>query len=784
MADSSASSKAASQSPNANSSAKSHMAGGRQRIISSCLTCRRRKVKCDHVHPICGACNRGSHICTYATDQQVTSQTGSGRVGKSSFPSNGKVPRGVDVQARLDRLELLLEKAVSGQATATPRGSNHSNINFERQREPESQISPSSNSQSSHGAGMSSDNHNGTLLLDEGQSQFVSSLHYALLADEIQDIKALLGDKSEDERETPTGINLVHLLSLGRAKIGSTLQAFLPQSQEHQDALLEIYFLNVDPMVRITHKPTLLRRFSLYIEETHPIPFAVFYAAVNSLPPHICEEKFGESKDELLGRFELGVEISLARENYLTTSSLEVLQGFVLWLTCITKEDNMGKAWALLGIAIRIALNQGLHRDPSLFPVGSMDTVTIELRRRMWHQVSHLEYRAAECKGQEPSIRDEDFTTMMPRNIEDEDLIEGASPGPTAYDEERCTSITFQLVRFAGMRTLRRIVQNTYRLERRMLESNLQGAAGPDPVCELQQIYEQIKVMVDDLHEENQRKFLRYCNPEVPLQRLSLGLASLLEWRCYLLFWLRMPRAYRDIVFSGDIRKSIFEKSVNCVETLNGASVDVDATRFHWHIGGHAAFQAIMHILSELRNPLFECPDRQRALRALKMSRLLKEDNTTKAWAVVKNMIDKVLGEQFDPHRSQSESSPVSYITPQSVPNSKPMGANFSSYVDRIPAYAYQHPVSPSSRQISLTSQPMQTMQTMQPVNSIQTMPPELNPQFTWDDINLNMIAGDTPLQNPEMPEFDWGFWGDTVNFNDPAAVSYPMDTDITYVPF
>lgn len=107
-----------------------------------------------------------------------------------------------------------------------------------------------------------------------------------------------------------------------------------------------------------------------------------------------------------------------------------------------------------------------------------MDTVTIELRRRMWHHVCHLEWRAAECKGQEPGIRDEDFTTMMPRNIDDEDLVEGASPGPSPYDEERCTSMTFQRIRFAGMRVFRRIVQSTYRLERQMLESNLQVSCG------------------------------------------------------------------------------------------------------------------------------------------------------------------------------------------------------------------------------------------------------------------------------------------------------------------
>jgi hypothetical protein len=33
------------------------------------------------------------------------------------------------------------------------------------------------------------------------------------------------------------------------------------------------------------------------------------------------------------------------------------------------------------------------------------------------------------------------------------------------------------------------------------------------------------------------------------------------------------------------ISYSIFEKSVNCIETINGASVDADAARFQWHIG-------------------------------------------------------------------------------------------------------------------------------------------------------------------------------------------------------
>jgi hypothetical protein len=145
---------------------------------------------------------------------------------------------------------------------------------------------------------------------------------------------------------------------------------------------------------------------------------------------------------------------------------------------------------------------------------------------------------------------------MMPRNIADDELVEGASPGIAPYDEGKFTEITFQLVRFVGMRTLRRLIKSTYRLERRMLESGLLGTSGPDPAHELQAMFEDIRAQVDAMHHENHRKYLRFCDPEIAIQRLTLGLASLLEWRCYLLFWLRMPRIYRDVVFSNDIRRT------------------------------------------------------------------------------------------------------------------------------------------------------------------------------------------------------------------------------------
>ena len=148
-----------------------------------------------------------------------------------------------------------------------------------------------------------------------------------------------------------------------------------------------------------------------------------------------------------------------------------------------------------------------------------------------------------------------------------------------------------------------------------------------------------------------------------------------------------------------------------------------------------------MHVLSELRNPLFEAPDRQRALRALQLSRLLKETNHTKPWEAVKSMIDKVVGENIVSRDSVSGSASFGG-TPGAAPRPGPSTSNV------MPIYPREMSTySPQS--MMAQSMPQQSMQ--------QSLAPgqQDTTQFNWDNLNFGNIVGDT--QPPaELPEFDF----------------------------
>lgn len=178
-------------------------------------------------------------------------------------------------------------------------------------------------------------------------------------------------------------------------------------------------------------------------------------------------------------------------------------------------------------------------------------------------------------------------------------------------------------------------------------------------------------------------------------------------------------------------------------------------------LGGIASFQAIMHVLSELRTPFIDAPDRQRAIRALQTSRSLRESNTAKPWQAVKNMIDKAVAEHNAGRTGQAQdSSPYTSTVPTTSGSlhlevTSKDGLQMPLPMDSIQSYPFQQrPFSlPSQTSIPLQPPPQQQV----PIESMATLQNLAAP--SWDDLNLSNIAniiGDLQPTPGVVPDFDF----------------------------
>lgn len=75
-------------------------------------------------------------------------------------------------------------------------------------------------------------------------------------------------------------------------------------------------------------------------------------------------------------------------------------------------------SWSLIGLAVRIAHGQRLHRDNEGRPLSTFEK---EMRRRLWWQIIVLDNRATEDRGSDPMILEGSYNTRLPCNANDAD---------------------------------------------------------------------------------------------------------------------------------------------------------------------------------------------------------------------------------------------------------------------------------------------------------------------------------------------------------------------------
>lgn len=136
--------------------------------------------------------------------------------------------------------------------------------------------------------------------------------------------------------------------------------------------LWQIYLENVNPLLKVTHTPTI--QGSLIEAAANPakiakpleaLMFSIYFIAVISMTESEVRETFQEDKNRLLSKYHHGTQQALINAGFMRSPDLVVLQAYVIYLVCAPSHMYM-KGFVGMRRLTESALRPSIHR-PTLF---------------------------------------------------------------------------------------------------------------------------------------------------------------------------------------------------------------------------------------------------------------------------------------------------------------------------------------------------------------------------------------------------------------------------------
>ncbi|KAF2838616.1 hypothetical protein M501DRAFT_914560, partial [Patellaria atrata CBS 101060] len=565
----------------------------RNRLITSCLECRRRKLKCDKQHP-CTNCMKFSRDCVFLAP---------------AMDSAAQL-RLAEIKEKMGSLEKTLEEDVvrrrsSTQNSNTGSGSGMTDVKEEDEDEqsgPEDERYLAPNPLTTADAWYAGDADNDLMDLGIAMGKMriterIGGFVRPKLAEELDE--AIQGVPKRPDRIHPVvppqsylrpGPDYVAPASsffFAPEPKRSSIMEFLP-SKNAADQLLQQYWACVHPIARVVHRPTFHSQYEsfwndIYSGNQPPASFqaltmAAMLSAVISLSEEAILADYGVAKAELIDSFRRGTEMALYQANFLRTTKLETLQAFVCYLIPQCRNEISRGHSALTATAIRLAECMGLHRDGSHY---DLPAVELHVRRLVWHQLCFLDIRTCEASGPRPSIRKEDFDTKFPLHMNDSDLD---SVVPATEDKATWTEMTIPLIRMECNEMHRLIWIERFRLDRKKTVGS--GITS-------------LLAKVQDFRAYMEKKYIPMFNRTVPLHNYAFQVLQILTLRMHIMVLFRyisspkgrMPERLRQIILSSGTQ---FTEHAITIET------SPFLRPWAWYGGALQQYHTAMLLLSEL----------------------------------------------------------------------------------------------------------------------------------------------------------------------------------------
>ncbi|KAL7911844.1 fungal-specific transcription factor domain-containing protein [Trichoderma velutinum] len=408
----------------------------------TCQQCVRRKVKCDKTLPSCSSCGKGEFECVYQAPNP---------------PRRRKRKRNEDVHERLMRYERILQ---------------------------ESGLLPTADDKQTHQSTqdpISSATRTGELLSGDGKSRYIGSSLW--LNSGPVSMHEISEGEEEDQPVPPVGTSLFTTDPISGALLGGS-QTLAHYHPSHRDAmkLWLAHVENVEPLCKILHIPTAAKMVEIVSQKPSMaskadecLLFAIYHFAVFSMSDEDCMLEFGQSRLELMSKYQHAVRQALIDPHLF---------------------------WMMTGVAVRIAQRMGLHRDGEGLGLSPFD---VQMRRRLFWQLLPLDGYAGQVSGTGISISPNSWDTKPPLNINDAQIY----PSMTHQPEEPngASEMIYCLTKAE--------LSNLY--NRTGVETKDAGGA-----VQLKASGE-LETLIDEVEKNIETKYLRYCDIINPLHLLVLG---------------------------------------------------------------------------------------------------------------------------------------------------------------------------------------------------------------------------------------------------------------------
>lgn len=254
-----------------------------------------------------------------------------------------------------------------------------------------------------------------------------------------------------------------HLL-FGSLKTAEDLSTLHPE-QIQIFRLWQIYLENVNPLLKVTHIPSLQGRIidaASNVAGIEPnlaaLMFSIYCVAILSLTEEECRTILGLSREDLLARYQSGCQRALWSCGFLRTNERECLTALYLYLVSLldcpsscppdTNQISIKPVTdphslsSMLGVAIRIAQRMGLHSESGY---ANYTIFEAEMRRRLWWSLVLFDTRICEVATSKSLLLLPTWDCSIPLNVNDFDLRQEMKNPPIVRSQS--TEAQFVVVR-------------------------------------------------------------------------------------------------------------------------------------------------------------------------------------------------------------------------------------------------------------------------------------------------------------------------------------------------